>query len=64
MPDLAIMPSGGVDAGNVGDYLRAGAVAVNVGGALCPPDLLAAGDGDELTARARRLRAAIDAATP
>jgi GntR family transcriptional regulator len=64
MPDLAIMPSGGVDAGNVGDYLRAGAVAVNVGGALCPPDLLAAGDGDELTARARRFRAAIDAATP
>ena len=63
MPDLPIMPSGGIDAGNVGDYLRAGAVAVNVGGALCPPDLLAAGDGDELTPRARQLRAAIDAAT-
>jgi 2-dehydro-3-deoxyphosphogluconate aldolase/(4S)-4-hydroxy-2-oxoglutarate aldolase len=61
MPDLAIMPSGGVDAGNAGDYLRAGAVAVNVGGALCPPELLTAGDGEALTARARRLRAAIDA---
>ncbi|HSK96593.1 MAG TPA: UTRA domain-containing protein [Euzebyales bacterium] len=61
MPDLALMPSGGVDAGNVGDYLRAGAVAVNVGGALCPEDLLTAGDADELTRRARQLRAAIDA---
>jgi GntR family transcriptional regulator len=62
MPDLAIMPSGGIDAGNVSEYLRAGAVAVNVGGALCAPELLTAGDGDELTRRAARLRAAIDAA--
>jgi 2-dehydro-3-deoxyphosphogluconate aldolase/(4S)-4-hydroxy-2-oxoglutarate aldolase len=61
MPDMALMPSGGVDAGNASEYLDAGAVAVNVGGALCPPDLLVAGDGDALTGRARRLRAAIDA---
>jgi GntR family transcriptional regulator len=61
MPDLALMPSGGIDAGNAGDYLRAGAVAVNVGGALCPPDVLVAGDGDELTRRAREVRATIDA---
>jgi GntR family transcriptional regulator len=62
MPDLALMPSGGIDAENVTEYLRAGAVAVNVGGALCSPDLLTAGDGDELTRRARVLRASIDAA--
>jgi 2-dehydro-3-deoxyphosphogluconate aldolase/(4S)-4-hydroxy-2-oxoglutarate aldolase len=62
MPDLALMPSGGIDASNVGEYLRAGAVAVNVGGALCSPELLTAGDGDELTRRARQLRTAIDAA--
>jgi 2-dehydro-3-deoxyphosphogluconate aldolase/(4S)-4-hydroxy-2-oxoglutarate aldolase len=61
MPDLAIMPSGGVDAGNLGDYLRAGAVAVNIGDALCPPELLSAGDGDALTPRARQIRAAIAA---
>jgi 2-dehydro-3-deoxyphosphogluconate aldolase/(4S)-4-hydroxy-2-oxoglutarate aldolase len=61
MPDLALLPSGGIDAGNAGEYLRAGAVAVNVGGALCPPDLLVAGDADELTRRARDLRAALDA---
>jgi 2-dehydro-3-deoxyphosphogluconate aldolase/(4S)-4-hydroxy-2-oxoglutarate aldolase len=61
MPDLAIMPSGGIDAGNAGAYLAAGAVAVNVGGALCPTDVLVAGDGDQLAERARQLRAAIDA---
>jgi GntR family transcriptional regulator len=61
MPDLALMPSGGIDAGNAGDYLRAGAVAVNVGGALCPPDVLVTGDDHELTRRAREVRAAIDA---
>jgi 2-dehydro-3-deoxyphosphogluconate aldolase/(4S)-4-hydroxy-2-oxoglutarate aldolase len=61
MPDLALMPSGGIDAGNAAEYLDAGAVAVNVGGALCPSDLLVAGDGDALTERARHLRAAIDA---
>lgn len=62
MPALAIMPSGGIDAGNVAAYLRAGAVAVNVGGALCPPEALRAGDGDALTVRARELCAAISAA--
>lgn len=61
LPDLAVMPSGGIDAGNAAEYLDAGAVAVNVGGALCPADVLVAGDGDALTERARRLRAAIDA---
>ena len=60
LPHLPLLPSGGVDADNAADYLRAGAVAVNVGGALCPPVALVAGDADELTRRARRLRTAID----
>ena len=59
MPDVAVMPSGGVSADNVRDYLAAGAVAVNVGGSLCPPEVLEAGDGATLTERARELRAAI-----
>ncbi|HSK91048.1 MAG TPA: UTRA domain-containing protein [Euzebyales bacterium] len=62
MPDLPVMPSGGVSADNAAEYLRAGAVALNVGGALCPAQALVSGDGDDLARRARRLRTAIDAA--
>ncbi|MEI8211247.1 MAG: bifunctional 4-hydroxy-2-oxoglutarate aldolase/2-dehydro-3-deoxy-phosphogluconate aldolase [Planctomycetota bacterium] len=35
MPELQLMPTGGIDATNCADYLRAGAVAVGVGGQLC-----------------------------
>ncbi len=33
-PDLALIPTGGVDGGNAGAYLEAGAVAIGVGGWL------------------------------
>jgi 2-dehydro-3-deoxyphosphogluconate aldolase/(4S)-4-hydroxy-2-oxoglutarate aldolase len=49
-PDLALIPTGGVDASNAGAYLEAGAVAVGVGGWLTgSPDL------EEVTRRARML---------
>jgi len=34
LPDVALIPTGGVDAGNIAAYLDAGAVAVGVGGWL------------------------------
>lgn len=37
-PDLALVPTGGIDAGNVSAYLDAGAVAVGVGGWLTGHD--------------------------
>jgi len=37
-PDLALIPTGGIDAGNVSAYLDAGAVAVGVGGWLTAHD--------------------------
>ena len=37
-PDLALVPTGGIDAGNVSAYLEAGAVAVGVGGWLTGHD--------------------------
>ena len=55
MPFLRVMPTGGVTPENVGDWLRAGAVAVGVGSALVDPKLVAAGDFATLTARARRM---------
>lgn len=59
MPHIPLMPSGGVDRSNVADYLRAGAVAVNVGGPLCPPAAVEAGDARELTRRATELMRAL-----
>jgi len=60
MPHLPLMPSGGVEASNAAGYLRAGAVAVNVGGKLCPVEAVASGDAAELTRRAAELRKALD----
>lgn len=38
MPDVALIPTGGVDAGNAGGFLKAGAVAVGIGGAIVRAD--------------------------
>lgn len=55
MPFLRLMPTGGVTPENIGEWLRAGAVAAGVGSALVDPRLVAAGDFATLTARARRM---------
>jgi len=53
-PDLAFVPTGGIGVGQIGDWLRAGAVAVGAGGDLCPHEAIEAGDTGLLRARARR----------
>jgi 2-dehydro-3-deoxyphosphogluconate aldolase/(4S)-4-hydroxy-2-oxoglutarate aldolase len=62
MPFLRLVPTGGVTPENVGDWLRAGAAAVGLGGALVDPKLVAAGDFAALTERARRVADAVAAA--
>lgn len=62
MPFLRLVPTGGVTPENAGEWLRAGAAAVGLGGALVDPKLVAAGDFDALTERARRLVASVAAA--
>jgi 2-dehydro-3-deoxyphosphogluconate aldolase / (4S)-4-hydroxy-2-oxoglutarate aldolase len=57
-PGLAFVPTGGVTADGIGDWLRAGAVAVGAGGDLCPREAIEAGDVELLRARARRFTAA------
>lgn len=54
MPSLRVMPTGGVTPDNVGDWLRAGAVAVGIGSALVDPALVDADDFAALGERARR----------
>jgi 2-dehydro-3-deoxyphosphogluconate aldolase/(4S)-4-hydroxy-2-oxoglutarate aldolase len=60
-PDIPMMPSGGVNAANLGDWLRAGAVAVSAGGELCPVDWARQGRFDAITGRAREFIAALEA---
>jgi 2-dehydro-3-deoxyphosphogluconate aldolase/(4S)-4-hydroxy-2-oxoglutarate aldolase len=56
------MPTGGVDADNAGDFIRAGAEVVGAGSALVPGDAVEAGDFDTITENARAFTEAVDAA--
>ncbi|MFH1086151.1 MAG: bifunctional 4-hydroxy-2-oxoglutarate aldolase/2-dehydro-3-deoxy-phosphogluconate aldolase [Chloroflexota bacterium] len=53
LPHIKLAPVGGVDLGNVTDYIRAGAACVGVGSSLVNSKLIATGDWPALTARAR-----------
>ncbi len=55
LPAIPLMPTGGVDDTNVAAYLRAGAVAVAVGGNLFDPETIDRRDWASLTRRARDL---------
>ena len=59
LPQLKLMPTGGVSIENAADWLRAGAVAVGIGSALVDAAAVKAGDFAAITQRARRLTASI-----
>lgn len=59
-PDVPLMPTGGVNAANLVDWFRAGAVAVGAGGDLVPKALLTAGDWTGIAAIARSFRQSFD----
>lgn len=64
-PDLKFLPTGGVSAANVGEWLAAGAHAVAAGGELCPAAALRDGDWADVTRRAEAFAAALaEARTP
>jgi 2-dehydro-3-deoxyphosphogluconate aldolase/(4S)-4-hydroxy-2-oxoglutarate aldolase len=52
LPQLQIVPVGGVDLNTAADFIRKGAVAVGVGSSLINQKLLDSGDMKELTRRA------------
>ena len=52
LPQVQIIPVGGVDLDTAADFIRKGAVALGVGSSLINQKLLDAGDNDELTRRA------------
>lgn len=53
LPQIKLMPTGGVDLDNIGAYLKNGAFAVGLGSNLVDERLIAAGDWTGLTAKAQ-----------
>jgi 2-dehydro-3-deoxyphosphogluconate aldolase / (4S)-4-hydroxy-2-oxoglutarate aldolase len=62
LPQLRLMPTGGVTLDNAGDWIRAGAIAVGVGSALLDAKAIEDGRLDVLTNNARRIVASVAAA--
>ncbi len=60
--DVDIIPTGGVSAENVADYIDAGAVAVGAGGAVLNDEAIAAGDMDAVRETAAEFVEAVEAA--
>jgi 2-dehydro-3-deoxyphosphogluconate aldolase/(4S)-4-hydroxy-2-oxoglutarate aldolase len=59
---IPMMPTGGVNLDNVGDFVEAGAIGVGVGSSLVDDEAVAAGDFDVLTETARQFKDEIEAA--
>jgi len=62
LPQLRLMPTGGVTLDNAGDWIRAGAVAVGVGSALLDAKAIEEGRFEVLANNARRIVASVAAA--
>ncbi len=59
LPQVRLMPTGGVDLDTATDFLRAGACCLGVGGQLVDPKLVAARDFDRIRDLARRYAAVV-----
>ncbi len=55
LPQIPLVPTGGINAENAADFITAGATALGVGSALVNNQLIAAGEFETLTERAERL---------
>ena len=62
LPQVKLMPTGGVTLDNAGDWIRAGAVAVGLGSALLDATAIDSSRFDVITANARRVVANVAAA--
>jgi len=62
LPQVKLMPTGGVTLDNAGEWIRAGAVAVGVGSALLDAKAIDEGRFDVITANARRVVASVASA--
>ena len=58
-PQLSVIPTGGVNATNAGDYILAGALALGIGGELVDTSAIRSGNTEKITAAARDLMLAV-----
>src|SRR5690606_13762974 len=58
LPEVALLPTGGIGLDDIGGYVAAGAIGVGLGGAVLG-DALSGGDLDRLVERAARARDAV-----
>jgi 2-dehydro-3-deoxyphosphogluconate aldolase / (4S)-4-hydroxy-2-oxoglutarate aldolase len=61
-PYIPMMPTGGVNAGNMAEWFKTGVVAVGAGSELCPPQLAKEGKFDEISRRAAEFVQVVKAA--
>ncbi len=61
-PHIPMMPTGGVNAENLGDWFAAGAFAVGAGSELCPPAWAKEGRFSDITVRAAEFVKALEKA--
>ncbi len=59
LPEARYVPTGGIDVQNAGDYMKAGAFCLGVGGGLVSKKAIAAGRFDLLTQAAREILKAV-----
>jgi 2-dehydro-3-deoxyphosphogluconate aldolase/(4S)-4-hydroxy-2-oxoglutarate aldolase len=59
LPQVRLMPTGGVDLNNAADYLKAGACCLGVGSQLVEPKAVAARDFDRIRELARQYAAVV-----
>ena len=62
LPQVKLMPTGGVTPENAGDWIRAGAVAVGVGSALLDQKAISSGSFGPIVEKARRIMENVRAA--
>jgi 2-dehydro-3-deoxyphosphogluconate aldolase/(4S)-4-hydroxy-2-oxoglutarate aldolase len=62
LPQIPLMPTGGIDLDNAAEYIEAGAVVVGAGGSIMDAEAIEAGDYESITETAREFTETIEAA--
>ncbi len=60
LPQIKLLPTGGINVSNLAEFVKAGASAVGIGGELVDPAAIVRGEAGVIIERARALRAAIN----
>lgn len=60
LPQIRLLPTGGISAANAVDYLKAGAAVLGVGSALAPKQMILERDWDGIRKLAKEFRGVID----